>query len=329
MEKNKLEETQPIVYRALKNACKGRLAPAYLFYGPSGTPKYDTAIFLAQSILCENGDMSCGECNTCKRVAEGEYADVIILDGSESSISKKDVDDLQERFSKTAVEEGNGERIYIIRNIENATIAAQNSMLKFLEDPKDNMVAILTSDNTQRILPTIISRCVSIPFVEEAQESFYKEIINEGIKEEDAYFLSYIARDSENILETYESEEYSRAISMFKQYLNVDGLERSELLIDYDISWSFSKNEKSKNITLLKMFFNLLALYAKDSLLNDAKNTSWYHDVVKNNNKSKDYYADLLKIAIEERDKVNKFNDLYLLLSQALYRLEALDHDNS
>ena len=109
MIKNKLEETQPIIYKALKNAIKGRQAPAYLFYGPEGTPKYEAAIFFAQSILCKEDDMACETCNTCIRVKEGEYADLIIIDGSESSISKKDVDDLQERFSKTALEEGNGQ----------------------------------------------------------------------------------------------------------------------------------------------------------------------------------------------------------------------------
>ena len=329
MIKDKLKETQPIVYKALENACKGRLAPAYLFYGPIGTPKYDAAIFLAESILCKESDMACETCDTCLRVSNGEYGDMIILDGSEGSISKKDVDELQERFSKTAIEEGNGERIYIIRNVENMTIAAQNSMLKFLEDPKENIIAILTTDNTQRILPTIISRCISIPFIQESQEKFYEEIISLGVEEDDAYFLSNIARDSEDILETKESDEYTRAISMFKQFLSLDGLDRSELLIDYDISWSFNKNEKAKNIKLLKMFFGLIAMYAKNVLENDDKGPSWYHVVVKNASKSNGYYAKILKIAIEARDKVNKFNDLNLLLAEALYRLEELDRDKS
>lgn len=322
MIKNKLEETQPIIYKALKNAIKGRLAPAYLFYGPEGTPKYEAAIFFAQSILCKEDEMACETCNTCVRVATGEYADLIIIDGSESSISKKDVDELQERFSKTALEDGNGERIYIINNIENASLAAQSSMLKFLEDPKDNVIAILISDNIQRVLPTIISRCINLPFVQESQDSYYKAALDEGLNEEDAYFLSCLAIGSEEVKEVSESEEYSRAKSMFKQFLNLDGLESNELLIDYDISWSFSKNEKNRNIKLLKMFFELVALYAKDVLSHNEEGDSWYHNVVKSANKSNRYYADILKIAIEERDRVNKFNDLNLLLAQAIYRLE-------
>lgn len=54
MIKELLEKQQPIVYRALDNACKtNRISSAYLFTGPYGTPKYEAAVLLAQSILCE------------------------------------------------------------------------------------------------------------------------------------------------------------------------------------------------------------------------------------------------------------------------------------
>ncbi len=329
MVKDRLKKTQPIVFKALENACKGRLAPAYLFYGPKGSPKYEAAIFLAQSIICEEDEMACENCLSCQRIENNEYADVLIIDGSEVAISKKDIDDLQIRFSKTAIEEGNSTRIYIIRNIENATIPAQNSMLKFLEDPKDNVIAILTCDNTQRVLPTIISRCITIPFVEEASKIYYDKAIEEGIEEIDAYFLAHIAKDSNDLLEIRDSDEYQRALMMFKAYFNLEGLEKSEILIDYDTSWSFPKKEKARNITLLKLFFSLMALYAKDVLSHDDLKPSWYHDVVKKANKSNAYYAEILKIANESYDKVNKFNDLNLLLAQSIYRLEELDHDKS
>ena len=104
MIKELLEKQQPIVYRALDNACKtNRISSAYLFTGPYGTPKYEAAVLLAQSILCEkkNG-LACEECNTCRRVREGTYADLMILDGKDESISKEMIDGIQEKFSKTA-----------------------------------------------------------------------------------------------------------------------------------------------------------------------------------------------------------------------------------
>ena len=183
MIKELLEKQQPIVYRALDNACKtNRISSAYLFTGPYGTPKYEAAVLLAQSILCEkkNG-LACEECNTCRRVREGTYADMMILDGKDESISKEMIDGIQEKFSKTALEE-NGQRIYIIKNAENATISAQNSMLKFLEEPGSGVTAILTTDNVNRMLPTIISRCTVLPFMPRSAKDYFDDLIPSCIK---------------------------------------------------------------------------------------------------------------------------------------------------
>ena len=330
MSKKTLKEQEPIVYHALENACKeARISNAYLFYGPSGTPKLDAAILLAQSILCkDSGGLACEKCDTCLRIENGNYADVIVLGVEEESISKDEVDDIQAQFSKTALEEGDGEKIYIIQNIENATIAAQNSMLKFLEEPTPGVTAILTSDNITIILPTIVSRCTCIPFLPCSKDTYYNVALDLGIDEEDAYFLSNIAKDEKSIETLYESEAYDSAVNMLKQFLNVEGLRREELLIDYDISWrnrETGKKGKSDNITILKSFFDLLSLYCHDVILkNDDKGPKWYYEAVKNANNTDDYYANMIMIASEERDKVNKYNDLNLVFAKAFYRLEEL-----
>ena len=335
MSKETLKKQEPIVYHALENACKeSRISNAYLFYGPKGTPKMDAAILLAQSILCEKGDaLACEECETCRRVKEGQYGDLIILDGSQDSISKNDVDAIQSQFSKTALEEGKGQKIYIIQNIENATISAQNSMLKFLEEPSAGVTAILITDNMNRILPTIVSRCTCIPFLPCSKDVYYDSALSLGINEEDAYFLANIAKDENSMQELYESDAYQSAINMLKQFLNVDGLIREELLIDYDISWrnkESSKKGKNENQMILKTFFDLLALYCHDVILkNDAKGPKWYYEAVRNANNTNTYYAKMIMIVNEEKDKVNKFNDLNLVFAKAFYRLEELKNERS
>ena len=167
MLKDLLKKQQPVVYQALENACRNnRISNAYLFSGPYGTIKHEAAILLAESIFCEKKEgLACEECNTCRRVREGTYGDLIILDGSKKPVSKDDVDSIQERFSRTALENSEGRRVYIIENAETASASAQNSMLKFLEEPGRGVTAILTTDNAARLLPTIISRCTILPFV--------------------------------------------------------------------------------------------------------------------------------------------------------------------
>ena len=164
MFKDILREQQPVVYHTLRNALEhNRLAHAYMFSGPSGTPKKETAYLLAQSLVCKESGFACEVCDTCERVAHNEYADMIYLDGTSVSIKKDDILKLQHAFAKTGLEK-TGKKIYVLDHAENATPDALNSLLKFLEEPGSDMIAILIVEQLDRVLPTIISRCQNIPF---------------------------------------------------------------------------------------------------------------------------------------------------------------------
>jgi len=141
MFKDILREQQPVVYHTLRNALEhNRLAHAYMFSGPSGTPKKETAYLLAQSLVCKESGFACEVCDTCERVAHNEYADMIYLDGTSVSIKKDDILKLQHAFAKTGLEK-TGKKIYVLDHAENATPDALNSLLKFLEEPGSDMIA--------------------------------------------------------------------------------------------------------------------------------------------------------------------------------------------
>lgn len=318
--KELLQSQQPIVYQALKNALqKDRLANAYLFVGPFGTPKKETAIFLAQSILCGKQDYACESCEVCNRVRDGLHGDVIVLDGNEKTIGKDAVDAIQEQFSKTALEQGTGKKVYILLNAEYATGAAMNSLLKFLEEPANDVIAILTTDNVNRILPTVVSRCTIMPFLPVPRSQFMKEAEKIGVNEEDIYFVSNIAGSMEDIDQIYESDAYETALSMFRQFLNIDG-HREELAVVYD--YEYRKKERNENSKTLRMFFDFLMLYAKDALKHDDNGPSWYHEAVEKAHINKEKNIRLFQIASEQKDKCNRYNDLNLVFYQAMYRME-------
>lgn len=333
MLKDQLEKQQPIVYRALKNACENdRVMNAYLFSGPYGTMKNEAALLLAQSIFCtESKGLACEECNTCRRVKEGLYTDLIILDGKKKAISKEMVDAIQEQFSKTSLEGREGKRVYIIQNAETASISAQNSMLKFLEEPGKGVTAILTTDNIGRLLPTIISRCTVLTFTPSSPEEYYRQAVNEGIKEEDAYLLSHIIRDPKELNPFYESELYQKALMMLKQFLNIDPYFWDEFLVDWETQWRNSSGDretaKADNLTLAGAFFDLVRLYAHDVIMHDAKGPAWYHDAVLHAKGDQKQYGKLIIIANEQKDRVNRFNDVHLVMAQAFSRLEEFKHE--
>lgn len=335
MLKDLLKKQQPVVYQALENACRNdKIANAYLFTGPYGTIKHEAALLLAESIFCEKKDgLACEECNTCRRVREGLYGDLILLEGAKKAISKEDVDSIQEKFSRTALENSEGRRVYIIENAETASISAQNSMLKFLEEPGRGVTAILTTDNASRLLPTIISRCTILPFVPLTPEAYEEMASAVGIPEEDAFLISHLVRREEDILPFYEGEEYTRAIGMFKQYLNLEGMRRDELLIDYDLSWRFNGGDRDKtkrsNITLLNAFMDLLVLYGHSVIRHDGRGPKWYHNAVFNTKMTEQDSAALIMIVSEQKDRINRFNDLNLLMAQTFRRLEDFNHERN
>lgn len=333
MLKDQLKKRQPIVYRALENACSNdRISNAYLFSGPGGTMKNEAALLLAQSIFCEKGHgLACEECNTCRRVREGLYTDLIVLDGAKKPVSKEMADSIQEQFSRTSLEGKMGNRVYIIQNAETASISAQNSMLKFLEEPGSGVTAILTTDNIGRLLPTIVSRCTVLPFLPMSADSYYKEAVNEGIPAEDAYLLSRIIRQPQDLRPFFESVLYEKACMMLKQFLGIDPYLWDEFLVDWEISWRSDEADKEKakadNLALAAAFFDLIRLYGTDVIRHDAEGPAWYHDAVLRAPGSSDAYGKLIMIADEQKDRVNRFNDVNLVMAQAFSRLEDFKHD--
>ena len=187
MNKEYLKKAQPIVYQTLSNALKNkRVANAYLFHGPKGSSKLETAILFAQSIVCEHTDFdgfACQECESCKRIENEESLDYMIV--SNDRIKKKDIVDLQAFFESTSAGKQNA-RIYILDHYDKATLDASNSLLKFLEEPSEGIYGILIADEKSNVLPTIQSRCQAIHFKPENCE----HLLLENTSEENAKMLA-------------------------------------------------------------------------------------------------------------------------------------------
>lgn len=154
-----LKDYQPLLFQTFGNALTSRnLSHAYLLDGEEGTPLKEVALYLAKSLVCENPNpYACEACDACHRFSQGNYTDFYFFDGAESSIKKESVLELEKAFNLTSVE-SKGVLIYVMHNVENMTIEAINALLKFLEEPANNVYAFLTTSNTTNVLPTILSR---------------------------------------------------------------------------------------------------------------------------------------------------------------------------
>ncbi len=139
----------------------GRLSSAYLLYGERNAPLKETALYLAKSLGCEKDVLACDDCDSCRRFNKGIHPDFVLIDGEKTRIKKEDIQNLQDKFSESAFEKGH-RLCYVIHRVENITEKAANTILKFLEEPREGQVAILTSYNIDKVLKTILSRSVLV-----------------------------------------------------------------------------------------------------------------------------------------------------------------------
>ena len=162
----KLEEIvgQEHIKQALSNAINlGKISHAYLFTGPRGTGKTSTARILAKSLNCINGPTvePCGKCTSCVDITNSVPIDVIEIDAA----SNRKVEDAQNILEKIQYVPVNGKyKIYIIDEVHMLTNTAFNALLKTLEEPPKNVVFILATTESHKVLDTIKSRCQRFDF---------------------------------------------------------------------------------------------------------------------------------------------------------------------
>ena len=157
--------TQPLAYKLLKNTIKkNRCSHAYIIETNGTLDALDFSISFSKYLFCPHNYTNknvCGDCNICHQIEIGSYFELKIINPEGLWIKKEQIKDLEEEFKKKSLL-GN-KKIYIINHADQMNVAASNTLLKFLEEPEENIIAILIVDNIYNLLPTIISRCQIIP----------------------------------------------------------------------------------------------------------------------------------------------------------------------
>ena len=154
-------DKQPLAYNLLvkdiQNSC---VTHAYLIDENNYFDSYNMVLSFVKSVLCEHNyfnNSKCESCSLCKRIDDGNYPEVKVISADGLYIKKQQIMELQQEFSRCAVE--GKKRIYIIRDCEKMRVETANSMLKFLEEPEAGIIAILMTNNINNVLSTIVSRC--------------------------------------------------------------------------------------------------------------------------------------------------------------------------
>lgn len=196
---------QDAIVTTLKNQIRSdRIGHAYLFCGTRGTGKTSIAKLFAKSVNCEHpvDGSPCGECASCKAIAEGRSMNVVEIDAA----SNNGVDNIREIVNEVAYSPTEGKyRVYIIDEVHMLSAGAFNALLKTLEEPPSYVIFILATTEANKIPVTILSRCQRYDFkrltVEQIEERMKEALAAAGEElpiEEKA--LKYLAKSADGAM---------------------------------------------------------------------------------------------------------------------------------
>jgi len=260
------KESQKIAYKLLMNAFKNKkIANAYLIDDNGTKQGFDLACSFCELLIDTKIDLS---------------ANALIIEPDGASIKREQIDQIKDKFATKAIIGTN--KVYIIKNAEKLNATASNALLKFLEEPEPNIVAILVTDNINQLLETIKSRCVLIPLihrtninddkVDKIKNSIYLqeslEIDNEKI-EEAISFLEYVDKNKvktllhlKKILKNNKFDKtdttilFNIMLLFYKDVLEYKTLQKTSIFNDYltnikNISFNNSNEQIINKIKLI------------------------------------------------------------------------------
>jgi len=275
------------VLTTLQTAIKNdNVSHAYIFEGPDGIGRRETALSFASMLMCEVSDRPCGECKSCQLFAEGSHPDFQEIYLEDKGISVEDIRNILEGlvirplYSKY--------KVIIINNADSMTVQAQNALLKSLEEPPSYLVFILTVQSSAAIAQTVRSRCQRIFF----EKMSYEEIM--AILE-----AKYGSRKPEwDFIVSYADGVIGTAISLIDSpyYLEVrdevlDAAVQLTTSEDTDIFKVYDVFEKNNDkidfiLRVILLFFRDILVYSQTSDFSILINSDKKDIIVKNKNLS-------------------------------------------
>ena len=141
---------------------QNKISHSYIINGETGSGKKLTAAIFAETLQCEDkGINPCGLCKSCIQAESGNHPDIIWVTHEKYSIG---VDDIRNQLNNNiSIKPYSGPyKIYIIPDADKMTEQAQNALLKTIEEPPEYAVILLLTNNVDSLLPTILSRCVTL-----------------------------------------------------------------------------------------------------------------------------------------------------------------------
>nr|WP_317429224.1 DNA polymerase III subunit delta' [uncultured Mitsuokella sp.] len=259
---------------------EGRLPHALLFAGPDGIGKKMLGRVLAAALLCEADDGPCGRCDSCQAFARGAHPDYIEVvpeknGKSAAQIRIEAIRAMQTQVSRYPVL--SKRRVVLIDDADCMNEAAENSLLKTLEEPEGPVTFILVTSARSALLDTILSRCMLVSF-----GMLSVDEVREVLRQQD------VPEDTAGELASLSDGSPGRALALLAH----DGLQlRDEALaflqvlphLDMEKIWTKSAEMGERDREALREWFLYLNMLLRDLLVlsEDGASPLIYHQDIR------------------------------------------------
>lgn len=216
---NELKELQPKIVDCFERILEqDKLNHAYLFTGNFAS--FDLAQKLAQSRFCQNkmGVWPCGECRSCRLIAEEDFSDVTVVRPQNQIIKTERIRELLKNFSQSGVE-GN-EQVFIICEAEKMHLNAANSLLKMIEEPQSEVYIFLLTSDENLILPTIKSRTQVFHFPKN-EDYLVAKLEESGLLKDQAQLLAAYSQTLEEAQNLQTSKSFFDVTQVCQRFVDL------------------------------------------------------------------------------------------------------------
>lgn len=266
----RVKEAQPQLTAQFEKVIKNnQLTHAYLIEHLDNTTSYDFSLWLAQSVFClEKIDgLACGICDNCRRIETFDFPDVNMIEPDGQRIKVDQVREIKQTFIRSGME--SRKKVLIIREAEKMTTSAANSLLKFIEEPDGLMYVFFLTANTNKIIPTIQSRCQQIYLKPVSKKSIESALIEKtNLPKNQIDLLVELTDSVKKAVELSEDEWFNgskETVSKWFQYLENNNALSFIFVQQYLIKIG---KEKEQQFLILDILLVLYRLKLKDEVIN-------------------------------------------------------------
>lgn len=241
-----------------------RVSHAYLFQGEEGIGKKKLAYAFSKALLCVgDGEKPCGICSSCKRFDSQNNPDFFHIEAHKNLIRKTEIEAIQKEMNTAPI--NSNKKVIIIEDADLMNKESTNKLLKTLEEPPSFVHIILTSAQTYKLLPTILSRVQIINFFPVPREKIINLLMERyDKKEEEAKFITDFTKGA--IGKSIELSQSEELFERREELLNIlDSLIKGDKTKVFYSRDFFNKNEDAIDevLDIMIYYFRDLLIYKR------------------------------------------------------------------